>query len=100
MTCIYPELGSASDWILIDITNQKHYPDLDSDAYEVSALISQTSFCGDTSGGVAKCVLFTQTNKFEKSWCLVLPQELFPTPPVHQAQINHTHASHLWQKCL
>ena len=38
MTCNYPELGSASDWILIDITNQKHYPDLVSDASSVSFL--------------------------------------------------------------
>jgi len=28
--------------------------------YGVSALVSQTSFCGETSGGVAKCWLFAQ----------------------------------------
>ena len=39
-------------------TNQKHYPDLGSDAS--SALVSQTSFGGETSGSVAKCRLFSQ----------------------------------------
>ena len=38
-------------------TNQKHYPDLGSKAssYGISALVSQTSFRGETSGGVTKC---------------------------------------------
>ena len=27
----------------------------------ISALVSQTSFCGDTSSGVVKCRLFSQT---------------------------------------
>ena len=45
-----------------DSTNQKHYPDLDSDASSVwiSALVSQTSFGGETSGSVAKYRLFSQ----------------------------------------
>ena len=45
-----------------DSTNQKHYPDLGSDASSVwnSALVSQTSFGGETSGSVAKCLLFSQ----------------------------------------
>ena len=28
--------------------------------WSISALVSQTSFCGDTVGGVAKCRLFSQ----------------------------------------
>ena len=45
-----------------DSTNQKHYPDLGSDASSVwnSALASQTSLHGETSGGVLKCGLFSQ----------------------------------------
>ena len=42
--------------------NQKHYPDMGSDASSVwnSALVSQTSFGGETSGSVAKRRLFSQ----------------------------------------
>ena len=45
-----------------DSTNQKYYPDLGSDASSVwiSALVSQTSFGGETSGSVAKYRLFSQ----------------------------------------
>ena len=41
-------------------TNQKYYPDLGSERhqYGISALVSQTSLGGETSGGVAKCRLF------------------------------------------
>ena len=50
-------------------TSQKHYPDLGSDVsseYGISALVSQTSFGGKTTGGVAKCRLFSQaTTKFK-----------------------------------
>ena len=64
MTCNYPELGSASDWILIDITNQKHYPDLVSDA----SLVWNHYFCArfsdvisrETSDDVAKSRLFSE----------------------------------------
>ena len=49
-----------------DSTNQKHYPDLDSDAHRISALIFQTSFGGETSGSVAKCRLFSEASKVPK----------------------------------
>ena len=51
-----------------DSTNQKHYPDLGSDASSVwnSALVSQTSFGGETSGSVAKCRLFSEASKVPK----------------------------------
>ena len=46
-----------------DSSNQKHYPDLGSDPSSVngiSALVSQIPFGGETSGSVAKCLLFSQ----------------------------------------
>ena len=53
----------ASDWScrVFASINQKSYPDLDSarHQYGISALVSQTSFCGETSGGVEKCRLFS-----------------------------------------
>ena len=66
MTHHYSDLGSASDWLccvrnliqLIRSTTQiwvvtRHQ-------YEVSALLSQTSFGWETSGSIAKCQLFSQ----------------------------------------
>ena len=58
---------SASDWLKqIYSTNQKHYPDLYSDTSSVwhSVLIPQTSFRGETSGGVAEWRLFSQGRKY------------------------------------
>ena len=53
----------ASDWScrIFASINQKSYPDLDSARHQsgISALVSLTSFCGETSGGVAKCRLFS-----------------------------------------
>ena len=40
-------------------TNQKHYPDRGS---VLAALVSQTSFCRETSGGIVECQLFTQAS--------------------------------------
>ena len=58
MTHHYQDLGSASDWPEISLNpNQKHYP---WNGYEISVLVSQTSFRGETSGGVAKCQLISQ----------------------------------------
>ena len=66
MTRQYPDLGSASDWLccarnliqLIRSTTQiwvvRHRQ------YEISALVSQTSFGRETSGSIAKCQLFSQ----------------------------------------
>ena len=65
----YPGLGSASDWScsvanliqLIRRTTQicvvACYP------YGISALVSQMSFGGETSGHIAKCWLFSQATK-------------------------------------
>ena len=51
---------------LLHRSNQKHYPDLSSDASSVwiSALVSQTSCRGKITCGVAKCRLFPQANFF------------------------------------
>ena len=51
MTCHYPDLASASDWL-------KQYPDLDQ--YGISAVVPQTSFGGKTSGSVAIFRLVSQ----------------------------------------
>ena len=63
MTCYYPELGSASDWLKICFNLSKksttqlwivtcHRMD--------SALLPQTSFCGKTVAAIAKCQPFSQ----------------------------------------
>ena len=67
MTRHYPDLASASDWLCrvgnliqpIRSTTQiwvvtRHME------FGISALVSQTSFGGETSGSVAKCRLFSQ----------------------------------------
>ena len=67
MTSHYPDLGSASDWLnhishaalpircstQIWVVTRHQYG-------TVSALVSRTSFGGETSGGVAKYRLFSQ----------------------------------------
>ena len=68
MTHHYPDLGSASDcpraqpirsttqiWVVM-----RHQ-------YGISALVSQTSFRGQTSGGVVKCRLFSQAGLLESN---------------------------------
>ena len=47
MTRHYPDLGSASDWC---------------HEYGISALVSQTSFHGETVGGGLKCRLFSRAD--------------------------------------
>ena len=49
------------------LTNQRHYPDLGGDtSLVISTIVPQTSICRKTSGGVAKCRLFSQANCFFK----------------------------------
>ena len=66
----YPDLGSASDWLcnvgnlLRPIRSTFQIWVVTRHQYRISALISQTSFRGETSGGsggVSKCGLFSQT---------------------------------------
>ena len=79
MTCHYPHLGRASDWLKpisprpiwsftqIWLVTRHHYG--------ISALVSPTSFRAETSSGVAKCQLFSQvttpgkrSNRELKAW--------------------------------
>ena len=66
MTCHYPDLGSASDWLkqtshaLWPFRNTTQTWVVTRHQYGISALVSQTSFCGGTVGGVANCRLFSQ----------------------------------------
>ena len=68
----YPDLGRASDWLKqishaarpIRSTTQNWI--VTRHQYRISALISQTSFGGETSDGVAKCgLLFFHTRKLK-----------------------------------
>jgi len=59
----YPDPGSASDWschIGFASTNQKHYPDLGSDASSVWNFCALFSDVISFSGSVAKWWLFSQ----------------------------------------
>lgn len=61
MTYHYPDLGSASDWSYHkgNLFQPKHYPDLRSDtsSVQISALVPQISYHGETGGVAAKCWL-------------------------------------------
>ena len=50
MTCDYPDLGSASDWVKFS-DDLKRYPDLVKDGHQC---VTQTSFHGETSNCVEK----------------------------------------------
>ena len=66
MTRHYPDLGSASDWscrvgnLIQPIRSTTQICVMKRHQYGISALLSKTSFGGETSGGVAKCRLFSQ----------------------------------------
>ena len=66
MTRQYPDLGSASDWLKLishaarPIRSTTQFWVEARNQYGISALVSQTSFGGKTSGSVAKCRLFSQ----------------------------------------
>ena len=66
MTRRYPDLGSASDWLnqishaARPIKSTTHIWVVTRHHFKISALVSQTSFGGETSGSVAKCRLFSQ----------------------------------------
>ena len=64
MTRHYPDLGSASDWLnqishaARPIRSTTQIWVVTRHQYGISALVSQTSFSGETSGSVTKCRLF------------------------------------------
>ena len=66
MTRHYPHLGSASDWLnqishaARPIRSPTKIWVVTLHQCGISALVSQTSFGGETSGSVAKCRLFSQ----------------------------------------
>ena len=66
MTRHYEDLGSASDWLnqifraARPIRSTTQIWVVTRHQYGISALVSQTSFGGETSGSVAKCRLFSQ----------------------------------------
>ena len=66
MTRHYPDLGSASDWscrvgnLIQPIRSTTQIWVVTRHQYGISALVFQTSFRGETIGGVAKCRLFSQ----------------------------------------
>ena len=66
MTRHCPDLGSASDWscrvgnLIQPIRSTTQIRVVSRHQYGISALISQTSFGGETSGSIAKFRLFSQ----------------------------------------
>ena len=66
---LIPDLGSASDWLnqishaAQPIRSTTQIWVVTRHQYGISALVSQTSFGGETSGSVAKCRLFSQAKK-------------------------------------
>ena len=66
MTC--PELASASDWsyregnLLRPIRNTTQIWVVTRHHYGIFAVVRQTSFRGETSGGASKCQLFSRIN--------------------------------------
>ena len=83
MTCHYPDLGSASDWLnqishaARPIRSTTQIWVVTRHQYGISALVSQTSFGGETSGSVAKCRLFSQANFLKPSAFLSVGKPLF-----------------------
>ena len=65
----YPDLVSSSDLscrlgnLIQPIRSTTQTWVVTRDQYEISVLISQTSFGGETSGSVAKCHLFSQAKE-------------------------------------
>ena len=66
MTCHYPDLGSASDWLkragtsFQPIRSTTKVWVVTCHQYGISALVTQTSFCEGSSGDLAKRRLFSQ----------------------------------------
>ena len=66
----YPDLGGASDWLcsvgnlLQPIRSPTQVWVVTRHQNGISAVVSQTSFRGETNGGVTKCQLFSQASLF------------------------------------
>ena len=70
MTCHFPDLGSASDWLnqishmAQPIRSSTQIRVVTRHQYGISALVSQTSFGKETSSRIAKCRLFSQATPY------------------------------------
>ena len=64
MTRHYPDLGSASDWLKICFIHSQKIWGVIRHRYGISALVSWTSFRGETSGRDAKGRFFSQAILF------------------------------------
>ena len=78
MTRHYPDLGSASFWLkqnssrcTTDHSTTQIWI-VTSHRYGISALVAQTSFRGETSGGVAKCRLVSHNT--HAAWSVYWPR--------------------------
>ena len=80
MTRHYPDLGSASDWLkqisysAQPIRSTTHIWVVTRQQYGISMLISQTSFCRETVGGIMKYRLFSQATIKWKFFLFMLIQ--------------------------
>ena len=90
----YPGLGSASDWscsvgnLIQLIRRTMQIWVVACYLYGISALVSQMSFGGETSGHIAKCWLFSQATKVRvrvtvRHWYFIaslikVPDDLIP----------------------
>ena len=63
MMCHYPYLGGASKWLKEISLTAWPIRNTTQIWYGISLLAPQTSFCGETSGGITKYQLFTQAGK-------------------------------------
>ena len=82
-----PRSGSASDWLnqishaAWPIRSTTQIWVVTSHQYGISALFSQTSFRGETSGSVSKCRLFSQANNIptinRPDWKSIKPLKYF-----------------------
>ena len=74
----YPDLGSASDWLnqishaARPIRSTTQIWVVTRHQYGISALVSQTSFGGETRGSAAKCRLFSRAIESSFGFLLVL----------------------------
>ena len=84
MTCHYPDLGSASDWlnenslVVQPIRSATKIWVVTRHQYGISALVTQTSFCEGSSGDLAKRRLFSQSRHWWVNWKAKLIQSKHP----------------------
>ena len=86
MTGHYPDLGSTSDWLnqishaTQPFRNTTQIWVVTRHQYEISALVCQMSFGGETSAGVTKCRLFSQANQPKETLYYAILSQCFRFP--------------------